>query len=125
MRATRKRAPTNSSIEKIANVTIADWGGPRVTLSRQRARRLAKAVLSLLRENRRLTLSNDQLLRQVQGLQAQLLVAQRQRHQALQQLLELQLQTFNKPVASARRRRRFQQLPSEHPSQHPYFNQPL
>jgi hypothetical protein len=62
MRPTQKKARTISSIEKLEKAATAALAGPRASEFRQLERQLARAVLCLLKENRRLTSSSEQLL---------------------------------------------------------------
>ena len=89
MRHTPKRARTNSLIERIVNVASAVLAGPAVRRSRQRELQLAKAALSLHKENLRLTSKCEQL-------RQELLEASRLRREALQQLNRLQVQSFRR-----------------------------
>jgi hypothetical protein len=75
---TRKKTPTSSLIERIENEANAVLAGHRVPLSVPQGRELAGHVLYLLKANRHLIMSNDQLARL--------------RSEALKDLLACQLQ---------------------------------
>lgn len=89
MRHTPKRAQTNSLTARIVNVATAVLAGPAVRRSRQRELQLAKAALSLHRENLLLTSKCERL-------QQQLAEVQRLRSEAIRQLNRAQVQSFKR-----------------------------
>jgi len=86
MRVTRKKAPTSSLIERIAKNLNAVLAGPLAPRSLRQVQQLVADVRSLYRENRRLTSSNEQLVKL--------------RSEALKDLLacQLQLQLLDKQL---------------------------
>lgn len=91
MRLTPSKALTSSTIAKIENVMNEVLDGRRAPLSQRQERVLAKAVLFLLKENRRLTSSNAQFQQSLRELELT-------RHKQLKEILKLQLRLHKQAV---------------------------